>query len=73
MGRGGSCRPFLFLCGIECWGGPAAQDWEACGITVAATPDYGAVIAAARDLVLLARRHGYRRDELVSIIETLDV
>ena len=43
------------------------------GITVAATPDYGAVIAAARDLVLLARRHGYRRDELVSIIETLDV
>ena len=43
------------------------------GITVAATPDYGAVIAAARDLVLLARRHGYRRDELVSIIEALDV
>ena len=43
------------------------------GITVAATPDYGAVVAMARDLVLLARRHGYSRDELVSIIENLDV
>jgi GntR family transcriptional regulator len=42
------------------------------GITVAATPDYGAVVAAARDLVQLARRHGYRRDELVRIIEGVD-
>src|ERR1044071_9152430 len=29
------------------------------GITVAATPDYGEVVAAARDLVLLGRRYGY--------------
>ena len=43
------------------------------GITVAATPDYGAVVAAARDLVLLGRRYGYRRDELLGIIESLDV
>ena len=43
------------------------------GITVAATPDYGAVVASARDLVSLARRHGYRRDQLVEIIESLDV
>ena len=43
------------------------------GITVAATPDYGEVISAARDLVLLARRYGYRRDELLEIIEGLDV
>jgi GntR family transcriptional regulator len=43
------------------------------GITVAATPDYGAVVASARDLVLLTRRHGYRRDELVTLIENLDV
>jgi DNA-binding transcriptional regulator YhcF (GntR family) len=42
------------------------------GITVAATADYGAVVAAARDLVRLARRHGYRRDELVKIIEGVD-
>jgi len=43
------------------------------GITVAATPDYGEVVAAARDLVLLGRRYGYRRDELLKIIENLDV
>ena len=39
------------------------------GITVAGTPERGAVIAQARDLVRLARRHGYRLDELVGIIE----
>jgi GntR family transcriptional regulator len=39
------------------------------GITVAATPERGAVIAQAKELVRLARRHGYRLDELVRIIE----
>jgi GntR family transcriptional regulator len=39
------------------------------GITVAATPEHGAVVEQARDLVRLARKHGYRRDELVRIIE----
>src|SRR5512132_2734143 len=42
------------------------------GITVAATPDYGLLVAAASDLVRLARRHGYRRDELLRIIENVD-
>src|SRR5215211_5350394 len=42
------------------------------GITVAATPDYGAVVSAASNLVRLARKHGYRRDELVRIIENVD-
>jgi GntR family transcriptional regulator len=38
------------------------------GITVAGTPERGAVIQQARDLVELARRHGYRTDELIEII-----
>jgi GntR family transcriptional regulator len=42
------------------------------GITVAATPDHGAVVAQARELVRLARKHGYRLDELVRIIESVD-
>src|SRR5215203_6474927 len=37
------------------------------GITVAGTPERGAVVAQARELVRLARRHGYRLDELVEI------
>jgi GntR family transcriptional regulator len=39
------------------------------GIRVAGTPERGAVVAQARELVQLARRHGYRVDELVEIIE----
>src|SRR4051812_40493571 len=39
------------------------------GITVAATPQRGAVVERAKDLVRFARRHGYRLDELVRIIE----
>ena len=42
------------------------------GITVAATPEHGAVVVQARELVRLARRHGYRIDELVRIIESVD-
>jgi GntR family transcriptional regulator len=42
------------------------------GITVAATPDHGAVLVQARELVSLARKHGYRRDELVRIIESIE-
>ena len=41
------------------------------GITVAGTPERGAVIAKAKDLVVFARRHGYRVDELVEIIESV--
>jgi DNA-binding transcriptional regulator YhcF (GntR family) len=39
------------------------------GITVAGTPQRGAVVTQARELVRLARRHGYRLDELLEIIE----
>jgi GntR family transcriptional regulator len=42
------------------------------GITVAGTPDRGAVVAQARDLVRLARTHGYRLDELVQIIQSVE-
>jgi GntR family transcriptional regulator len=42
------------------------------GITVAATPDHGAVVVQARELVRLARKHGYRMDELIEIIESVD-
>ena len=41
------------------------------GVTVAGAPERVAVIEQARALVELARRNGYRRDELMRIIETL--
>jgi GntR family transcriptional regulator len=41
------------------------------GITVAGTPEQGAVIARARELVRFARQNGYRLDELVEMIENL--
>jgi GntR family transcriptional regulator len=41
------------------------------GISVAGTPERGTVIAQAKALVEFARRHGYRVDELVEIIETV--
>ena len=39
------------------------------GITVAGTPERGAVVQRARELVEFARSQGYRLDELVAIIE----
>jgi len=41
------------------------------GVTVAGTPERGAVIARARDLVRFARQQGYRRDELIRLIEEI--
>ena len=41
------------------------------GTTVIGTPDQSAVIEGARDLVQLARRHGYRLDELITVIQAL--
>jgi len=41
------------------------------GIHVAGTPQRGAVLVRARDLVAFAREQGYRRDELVQIIEQM--
>jgi GntR family transcriptional regulator len=41
------------------------------GITVTGSPERGAVVARARDLVEYARQHGYRVDELLTIIQDL--
>jgi GntR family transcriptional regulator len=41
------------------------------GVTVAGTPEKGAVIARARDLVSFARQQGYRRDELIRLNEDI--
>ncbi len=41
------------------------------GITVAGTPQRGAVLDRARDLVEFARRQGYGRAELIQMIEGL--
>ncbi len=41
------------------------------GITVAGSPERGAVTTRAHDLVQFARRHGYRLDELIRIIESV--
>jgi GntR family transcriptional regulator len=41
------------------------------GVTVAGTPEHGAVLARARDLVQFARKNGYRREELIRMLERL--
>ena len=41
------------------------------GISVAGTPQRGAVVAQAKELVRFARQHGYRLDELVDIIQSV--
>jgi len=41
------------------------------GITVVGTPERGAVLARARDLIEFARHRGFGRDEIIQIIETL--
>jgi GntR family transcriptional regulator len=40
------------------------------GITVAGSPSQGVIVAQARNLVRLARKHGYRLDELVEIVKS---
>ena len=39
------------------------------GTSVAGTPERGAVVQRARELVDFARHHGYQVDELIEIIE----
>ena len=39
------------------------------GVHVAGTPQRGAVVRRARELVTFARRHSYQLDELIRIIE----
>jgi len=41
------------------------------GITVAGTPQQGAVVTRVRELVEFARRSGYRPDEVIEMIRTL--
>jgi GntR family transcriptional regulator len=41
------------------------------GVTVAGTPERTAVLEKARELIVLARANGYRRDELVAIIASM--
>jgi GntR family transcriptional regulator len=41
------------------------------GVTVTGTPERGAVVTRARELVEFARRQGYKPDELARIIEDL--
>jgi GntR family transcriptional regulator len=42
------------------------------GVSVVGTPEHGAVVARAKELVRFARLHGYRLDELVRIIEDVE-
>jgi GntR family transcriptional regulator len=41
------------------------------GITVTGTPQHGAVVEQTRQLIHFARRHGYKPDELIQIIQQL--
>ena len=41
------------------------------GVSVAGTPERTAVIEKALELIALGRRHGYRREELARIVESL--
>ena len=41
------------------------------GITVTGTPERGALVERARELVQFARKQGYKPDELIEIIEQL--
>jgi hypothetical protein len=40
-------------------------------IRVTGSPDRGAVIAKTKELIAFARRHGYRRDELIALLYRL--
>lgn len=42
------------------------------GVTVAGTPDQSAVVDRAHDLVEFARSRGYKREELVKLIRSVD-
>jgi GntR family transcriptional regulator len=41
------------------------------GITVAGTPERGAVVTRVRELVAFARQQGYRPDEVIAMIEAI--
>lgn len=41
------------------------------GVRVAGSPRRGIVLTQARELLSLARHHGYRQDELIEMIRTM--
>jgi GntR family transcriptional regulator len=41
------------------------------GIRVVTSPERGAVIARAKEFIAFARRQGYRRDEVIELVERL--
>jgi DNA-binding transcriptional regulator YhcF (GntR family) len=41
------------------------------GITVIGSPHRGAIVARAQELLDFARHHGFRREEVIAILETL--
>jgi GntR family transcriptional regulator len=41
------------------------------GVTVTGTPQHGAVLNRARELVQYARQHGYRPDDVIAMIRAL--
>jgi GntR family transcriptional regulator len=41
------------------------------GITVAGTPERGAVMTRVKDLVAFARKNGYRPDEIIAMIQAV--
>jgi GntR family transcriptional regulator len=41
------------------------------GVSVSGTPERTAVLQQARELLETARRHGYRREELLRMIQSL--
>jgi GntR family transcriptional regulator len=41
------------------------------GISVAGSPERGAIVARTREFVRFARQHGYHREDLVRLIEKL--
>jgi GntR family transcriptional regulator len=41
------------------------------GITVAGTPEKSVLLTQVRDLVLSARRYGYRKSDLIAMIEAV--
>jgi GntR family transcriptional regulator len=41
------------------------------GITVVGSPQRGAVLARARELIEFARRHGFERDEVIQLMQSI--
>jgi GntR family transcriptional regulator len=41
------------------------------GVSVAGTPEHGAVLTRTRELLRFARRHGYGREDVLAMIRTI--